>query len=161
MLLALLIAAAAPQQPWVELSAGPLVLHQSGRSGLGSGPLVRLDLGYQLHERAAVELWLSGAVESAPLGAPGDHAILGAGAGGRLLVVRLDSEGKLGLWAHGGAGWGASPGGDGAPGPQGFGGAMLSFQPFVKRFQLGFEVDVLAYKHALGVPLLPSLRATF
>ena len=161
MLLALLIAAAAPQQPWVELSGGALMLHQSGRTGLSSGPLVRLDLGYQLHERAAVELWLSGAVESAPLGAPGDQAVLGAGAGGRLLVMRLDPEGKLGLWAHGGAGWGSQPGGDGSPGPQGFGGALLSFQPFVKRFQLGFEVDVLAYKHALGFAVLPSLRASF
>ena len=161
MLLALILAAATPQQPWVEMSAGPVLLHQTGRAGLGSGPLVRLDLGYPLSDRAAAEVWLSGAVESAPLGTPGDRAIVAAGAGGRFLLTRLDAEGKLGLWAHAGAGWGAQAAGDGAPGPTGFAGALLSFQPFVKRFQLGLEVDALAYRKAWGAAVLPSLRCTF
>ena len=161
MLLALLIAAAAPQQPWVEMSAGPVVLHESGRPGLGKGPLLRLDLGYPLSERAAAEVWLSGALESAPLGSPGDRAIVGAGAGGRLLLSRLDSEGMFGLWAHAGAGWGGQAAGNGSAGPTGFAGALLSFQPFVKRFQIGLEGDFIAYRKALGVAVLPSLRCAF
>lgn len=161
MLLALLLAAAAPPQPWVEMSAGPVLLHESGRAGVGSGPLLRLDLGYPLSERAAGELWLSGAVERAPRGSPGDRAIVGAGAGGRFLLTRLDAEGKLGLWAHAGAGWGALAAGDGVPGPTGFAGALLSFQPFVKRFQLGLEVDAVAYRKAFGAAILPSLRCAF
>ena len=162
MLLALLlIAAATPQQPWVEMSAGPVLLHESGRAGVGSGPLVRLDLGYPLSERVAGELWLSGAVENAPRSSPGDRAIVAAGAGGRLLVTQLDADGKLGLWAHAGAGWGAQAAGDGVPGPTGFAGALLSFQPFVKRFQLGLEGDVVAYRHAYGFAVLPSLRCSF
>jgi len=156
-ILALLLAAAAPQQPWVEISAGPVFLHEQGRSGLGDGPLLRLDLGYPLSDRAAGELWLSGAMESAPLGSPGDRAIVGAGAGGRFLLTRLDGEGKLGLWAHAGAGWGAQAAGGGAPGPTGFAGALLSFQPFVKRFQLGLDADAVAYRKAIGLAVLPSL----
>lgn len=161
MLLALLIAAAAPQQPWVEMSAGPVFLHESGHGGVGSGPLLRLDLGVQVTERLAGEIWLSGALESAPLGAPGDRAILGAGAGGRFLLSRLDAEGKLGLWAHAGAGFGASAAGGGGAGPTGFAGALLSFQPFVKRFQLGLEADVIAERRAFGIAVLPSLRCAF
>ena len=161
MLLALIIAAVAPPQPWVEMSAGPVFLHESGRAGIGSGPLVRLDLGYPLSERAAGELWLSGAMETAPLGTPGDRAIVAVGAGGRFLLTRLDTEGKLGLWAHAGAGWGAQAAGDGAPGPTGFAGALLSFQPFVQRFQLGLEGDVVAYRKAYGLAVLPSLRCSF
>ena len=161
MLLALLIAAATPQQPWIEMSAGPVLLHESGRAGIGNGPLVRLDLGYPLSERAAGEVWLSGAVESAPLGSLGDRAIVAAGAGGRLLLSRLDADGKLSLWAHVGAGYGAQAAGDGAPGPTGFAGALLAFQPFVKRFQLGLEGDVVAYRQAFGLAVLPSLRCAF
>ena len=161
MLLALILAAVTPQQPWVEISAGPVLLHESGRAGVGSGPLLRLDLGYPFSERAAGELWLSGAVESAPQRSPGDRAIVAAGAGGRFLLSRLDAEGKLGLWAHAGAGWGAQAAGEGAPGPTGFAGALLSFQPFVKRFQVGLEGDVVAYRKAYGFAILPSLRAAF
>jgi hypothetical protein len=157
MLLALLLAAA----PWVEMSAGPVFLRESRRAGLGSGPLLRLDLGVPLGERAAAEAWLSGALERAPMAAPGDSALLGAGAGGRLLIVRLDAEGKLGLWAHAGAGWGVPAAGQGRPGPSGFAGALLSFQPFLHRFSLGLEADALAYRHALGLAFLPSLRCTF
>ena len=162
MLFALLIAAVTPQQPWVEMSAGPAFLHQSGKSGVGSGPLLRLDLGYPFQEdRLAAELWLSGNLQNAPMGSPGDSAIVAAGAGGRILMARLDSEGKVGLWAHAGGGWGAVAAGDGAPGPTGFAGALVTFQPFLKRFQLGAELDAVAYRHAIGAAVLPSLRCTF
>lgn len=161
MLLALLLAAAAPQQPWIEMSAGPALLHESGRAGLGTGPLVRIDLGYQLWDRAAAEVWLSGAMESAPMGSPGDEAIVGGGAAGRFLVSRLDSEGKLGFWAHFGAGLAAQAAGSGPSGPTAFAGGLVSFQPFVKRFQLGLELDALAYRHAVGFAALPSLRCAF
>ena len=161
MLFALLIAAAVPQQPWVEMSAGPVFLHQSGRAGGGSGPLLRLDLGYAIQENLAAELWLSGALESAPLGSPGDSAIVAAGAGGRILLTRLDAEGKVGLWAHAGGGWGALAAGEGASGPTGFAGALVTFQPFLKRFQLGVEMNAVAYRHAIGAAVLPSLRCTF
>lgn len=161
MLLALILTAAVPQQRWVEMSAGPLLLHEGGRSGLGTGPLVRLDAGYQLWDRVAAELWLSGALQNAPMGAPGDSAILAAGVGSRVLLTRLDAEGRLNLWAHLGAGFGALAAGDGASGPTGFGGALISFQPFVRRFQLGVEMDAVAYRKAFGVAVLPSLRCTF
>jgi len=157
MLLSFLLAAT----PWVSMSAGPVFLHQSDRAGLGSGPLVRIELGLPLAERAAAEAWLSGAMESAPMGSPGDRAILGAGGGGRFLLMRLDPEGKLGLWAHVGAGWGAIAAGDGSPGPTGFAGALLAFQPFLKRFQLGLEADAVAYQKTLGLAVLPSLRCSF
>lgn len=161
MLLALLIAAVAPQQPWVEMSAGPMMLHQSGRAGFGTGPLLRMDLGYQLSDRLAGEVWLSGAMESAPLRSPGDSAIVGGGLGGRLLLAGLDREGKVGFWAHAGAGWGAPAAGEGLAGPAGFAGALVSFQPFVKRFQLGLEADAVAYRKSVGLALLPSLRCAF
>jgi hypothetical protein len=161
MLLALLLAAATSPQPWVEMSAGPMMLHESGRAGFGTGPLVRLDLGYPLSDRVAAELWLSGAMESAPLGSPGDSAIASAGAGGRLLLSRLDHDGKVGLWAHAGAGWGAPAAGDGSSGPTGFAGALVSFQPFLKRFQLGLEADAVAYRKVFGAAIMPSLRCTF
>jgi hypothetical protein len=96
MMLALALAAAAPQ-PWIGISAGPVLLRESGRPGVGSGPLVRVEVGYPVADRVAAELWLSGAMESAPPATPGDHALLGAGGGARLLVSRLDSSGKLGL----------------------------------------------------------------
>jgi hypothetical protein len=158
MLLALLIAAAGP---WVGLSAGPAFLHDDGRSGMGSGPLLRLDLGYPLGERAAAEVWLSGAFESAPLETPGDRALAALGAGGRLLVLRLGDEGKFGLWAHAGGGWGVPVAGDGSPGPVGFGGAIFSFQPFIQRFSVGLEADALAYRNGWGAAVMPTLRCSF
>lgn len=160
LVLALVMAAATPQ-PWVEMSAGPMLLHQSGRSGVGTGPLVRLDVGYPFGERFAAEVWLSGAMQSAPSGPLGDRALVGGGAGGRALVTRFGDEGKLALWAHAGAGWGVAAAGEGQPGPTGFAGALLSFQPFVKRFTLALEADGVAYRDAFGIALLPSLRCSF
>jgi hypothetical protein len=157
----LLMAAASAQQPWVEMSAGPVLLHESGRAGIGTGPLLRIDLGYPLSDRAAAEAWLSGTLESAPMGSPGDRAILGAGAAGRFLLTRLDGEGKVGLWAHAGAGWGALAAGTGTSGATGFAGALISFQPFIRRFQLGLEMDAVAYRRAFGIAVMPSLRCTF
>jgi hypothetical protein len=160
MMLALALAAAAPQ-PWIGISAGPVLLRESGRPGVGSGPLVRVEVGYPVADRVAAELWLSGTMESAPPTTPGDHAFLGAGGGARLLVTRLDSTGKLGLWLHGGAGWGAPVAGDGQHGPMGFGGALFTFQPFMKRFTLGLEVNAVAWRSAVGMAVLPSLRCAF
>jgi hypothetical protein len=161
LMLAMFLAALTPQKPWIEMSAGPMFLHQSGRAGLGTGPLVRLQVGYPLGERVAAELWVSGILESAPLGAPGDHALLGGGAAARFLLLHLDSEDKLNLWAHGGLGWGAPVAGDGAHGPTGFAGALLAFQPFVKRFSLGIEANALAWRNAIGVAIVPSVRCSF
>jgi len=160
MMLALALAAAAPQ-PWIGISAGPVLLRESGRPGVGSGPLVRVEVGYPVADRIAAELWLSGAMESAPPTTPGDHALLGAGGGARLLVSRLDSAGKLGLWLHAGAGWGAPVAGDGQHGPMGFGGALFTFQPFMQRFTLGLEANAVAWRSAVGMAVLPSLRCAF
>ena len=160
LMLALVLSAAAPQ-PWVEMSAGPMLLHESGRSGVGTGPLVRLDVGYPLGERFAAEAWLSGAVESGPSGPLGDRALVGGGAGGRALLHRFGGEGAFALWAHAGAGWGLAAAGEGQPGPTAFAGALLSFQPFIKRFTLALEADGVAYRNAYGVALLPSLRCSF
>jgi hypothetical protein len=155
-------AAAAPssQKPWLEMSGGPVVLHESGRSGLGTGPLLRLGIGYPLGERFAAELWFSGALENGPFGSAGDRALVGGGAGGRMLL-RSFAEGKLGLWAHAGLGWAAPAAGGGRNGATGFAGAILAFQPFVKRFQIGLEADAVAYRSSWGVALLPSLRCSF
>jgi hypothetical protein len=76
-------------RPWVDVSAGPLFLHRSGRAGLDSGPLVRLHLGMPLGERFAAELWASGALQSAPLGTPGDSAIASGGAVGISVMPSL------------------------------------------------------------------------
>lgn len=160
LMLALVMAAATPQ-PWVEMSAGPLLLHESGRSGVGSGPLVRLDVGYPLGDRFAAEVWLSGAMESAPSGPLGDRALVGGGAAGRALLHRFGDDGKLALWAHAGAGWGLPAAGEGQPGPTGFAGALMAFQPFIKRFSLALEADAVAYRSAYGIALLPSLRCSF
>src|SRR3954470_754215 len=160
LMIAVVMAAATPQQPWVGVSAGPMFLRESGRQGTGTGPLLRVEVGLPLTERVAGEFWLTSAIESAPPGAPGDRALFGAGAGGRFLVSHLDSDGKLGLWLHGGAGWGMPFSGDGN-GPMGFGGALLSFQPFVKRFTIGVEGDAIAFKRTLGFAVLPSLRCAF
>ena len=43
----------------------------------------------------------------------------------------------------------------------GFGGALLTFQPFLARFTLGLEADAVAWRTALGMAVLPSLRCTF
>ncbi len=160
MLLALLLAASS-SQPYIGMSAGPVFLRDRGRPGVGTGPMVRLEAGFPLAERFAVEAWLTGAMESAPAGLPGDRALLGAGAAGRLLVLRAGSGDDLGLWLHAGAGWGAPAAGDGAPGPTGFAGALLTFQPFVKRFTLGLEADALTWRNEFGVALLPTLRCAF
>ncbi len=160
LLLALLLAAAAPQKPWLEMQAGPMFLRDAGRSALTHGPLVRLGLGYSLGDRAAAELWLSGVMQSAPQGVSGDRALVSGGAGGRVMLFAFD-EGKLGLWARGGIGWALPVAGDAQGGPTGFAGALLSFQPFVKRFSLALEVDGLAYRNSLGLALLPSLRCSF
>lgn len=159
-LVALLLAAAAPQKPWLEMQAGPMFLRNAGRSALASGPLVRLGLGYSLGDRAAAELWLSGAMEGAPPGAAGDRALVSGGGGGRVMLFAL-ADGKLGVWARGGVGWALPVAGDGQSGPTGFAGALLSFQPFVKRFSLALEVDGLAYRNALGIAVLPSIRCSF
>jgi hypothetical protein len=160
LVLAMLFAAAAPQ-PYVGMSAGPVFLRESGRTGVGAGPMVRVEVGYPLADRVAAEVWLSTAIESAPRQDPGDRALFAAGGGARLLVSRLDSEGKLGLWFHGGAGWGVPAAGTGQHGPLGFGGALLTFQPFLKRFTLGLEADAIAWRSTIGMAILPSLRCTF
>jgi hypothetical protein len=160
MMLALALAAAAPQ-PWIGISGGPVLLRESGRAGVGSGPLVRVEVGYPVADRVGAEVWVTGAMESAPPTTPGDHALLAAGGGARLLVTRLDSSGNLGLWLHGGAGWGVPVAGDGQHGPMGFGGVLLTFQPFMKRFTLGLEANAVAWRSAVGMAVLPSLRCTF
>jgi hypothetical protein len=143
-LVAMLLAAAASpvQQPWVEIEAGPALLHQQGHSGVGSGPLFRTDVGYQVSERFAGEVWLTGSMQSAPLHSPGDTAVLGGG-------------------LHLGAGWSAVAAGEGAPGPTEFVGAMLTFQPFVQKFQVGLEADAVAFRNTIGGTLMPALRCTF
>ena len=160
-LVAMLLAAAPVQQPWVEIQGGPAVLHQQGRSGVGSGPLFRADLGYELTERFAGEIWLTGSMQSAPLRAPGDTAVLGGGLAGRYLMKSFDERGRLGLWLHAGAGWSALAAGQGSPGPAEFAGAILTFQPFVQKFQVGLEGDVVAFRSTVGGTILPAIRCTF
>jgi hypothetical protein len=160
LMIAMLLAAGTPQ-PWVGMSAGPVMLRESGRSGVGAGPLVRVEVGYPLADRLAAEIWLTTAIENAPRQSPGDRAVMAAGGGARLLVARLDSEGRMGLWLHGGAGWGVPVAGEGQHGPSGFGGALLTFQPFTKRFTLGLEADAVAWRNLVGLAILPSLRCTF
>src|SRR5439155_23668119 len=92
---------------------------------------------------------------------PGDRELVHAGEGTPLGVARRDAEAKSGLWLHGGAGWGFPVDGDGRHGPMGFRGALVTFQPFLKRSTLGLEADAVAWRSALGMAILPSLRCTF
>ena len=156
MLFALLLAVASPAKPWLEMQAGPMLLR-----GGGSGPLLRISVGQPFGERLAGELWLTGVLESAPLAARGDSALVGGGAGGRVLLRSFGSDDKLGIWARAGVGWSATAAGSGNQGPSAFGGLILAFQPFVKRFTVGLEGDALAFKTTVGFALLPSLRCTF
>jgi hypothetical protein len=129
---------------------------------MGSGPLLRLNLGTPVADRLDAELWVSGIVDRAPLGSfVGDRLVLGGGASGRLLVSHFGEERRFGFWLHGGAGLGVSTGGEGTPGPMGFAGALVSWQPTVQRFMIGLEADGVAWENALGVAVLPSLRCTF
>ena len=161
LLLAALLTAPTAAAPFFEMSAGPLLLHKSGRAGLDSGPLVRLDAGLFLTERLAAEAWAAGSMQAAPLGAPGDEALVGGGVAARFLLHQFDAEGRLGLWARAGAGYLAATSGQGGSyGPAGFGGAALVFQPFVKRFALGLEADAVGTRNALGVLILPTLRCS-
>jgi hypothetical protein len=139
--------------PFVEMQAGPQVLFR-GR-GVGSGPEVRLDLGLGVTERFAFEGWISGALENAPLRAPGDESRLGAGLAARARLYQFDGEGRLALWGRAGAGFASSPG---QSGPLGFGGAQILWQPFVKRFAFGVETDALLLRGGAGFAVLPSLR---
>lgn len=159
MLLALALMVAAPlaqQQPWLEISAGPMVLHRNG--GFDNGPLVRLQAAVPLGERFAGELWAAGSLQSAPLGRPGDQALVGGGLAARFLLHQFDTEGRFALWAHGGAGYLAAAAGDGLSGPTGFGGAALVFQPLIRRFAVGLEADAVGARGAFGLALLPTLR---
>src|SRR4051812_21694091 len=93
--LALLAAPTLPvtqKGPFVEMQAGPQVLFRG--SGIGTGPEVRLDIGLGLTERIAIEGWVSGALENAPLRAPGDQSRLGGGLAARARLFQLDREGK-------------------------------------------------------------------
>ena len=171
MLLALALLAAAPaaatptapaaatpaqQKPWLEISGGPMVLRRDG--GFDSGPLLRLQVAVPLGERFAAELWAAGSLESAPLGRPGDQALVGGGLAGRLLLHEFDAEGRLALWAHGGAGYLASAAGTSLSGPTAFGGAAFVFQPVIRRFAVGLEADAVGARGAFGLALLPTLR---
>ena len=159
MLVALLLVAApavlpvTQRGPFVEMQAGPQVLFR-GR-GVGTGPEVRLDLGLGVTERFAFEGWISGALENAPLRAPGDQSRLGAGLAARARLYQFDGEGRLALWGRAGAGFASSPG---QSGPLGFGGAQILWQPFVKRFAFGVETDALLLRGGAGFAVLPSLR---
>jgi hypothetical protein len=163
MILVAMLLAASPnvQQPWVEMEGGPAFTHQSGQSGMSSGPLLRFDLGYELSERWAGEVWLTGAMQDAPMHAFGDTAVFGGGVAGRFRMTTFDDADRLGLWAHVGAGWSAPTSGAGAAGPAGFAGALLSWQPFVQRFQVGIEADFVAFRDTIGGALLPTLRCSF
>src|SRR2546425_11663328 len=65
LMVAIVLAAAAPQ-PSIGISGGPILFREGGRGGVGSGPQIRVDIGYPIAERAAAELWFTGAMESAP-----------------------------------------------------------------------------------------------
>ena len=159
MLLALLIAAT----PWLEMSGGPVFVGHGSASG-SRGPMARIDFGVPLADRLAVEGWLSGYM-SGPARAPGDTAVMSLGAGARFLMARFGSQ--TGFWAHAGAGWAPYVGYGGRSGPTAFAGALLSFQPFLKRFSLGVEADAYVWSNilgpdsAVGLAVLPYLRCSF
>ncbi|HYZ90630.1 MAG TPA: hypothetical protein VE620_15145 [Myxococcales bacterium] len=139
---------------WLEMQAGPQVLFRDRRASVG--PEIRLDLGVGFSERIAAEAWLSGAFDPAPTPSPDDRSRIGAGIAARARLFQLDSEGKLMLWGRAGVGYAfATPNGSG---PVAFAGPQLLFQPFVKRFALGLELDGVANRSGLGFALLPSLR---
>jgi hypothetical protein len=156
-LAAVLLAAPLPvtqKGPFLEMQAGPQVLlRDAGRS---VGPEVRLDVGLGFNDRFAAEAWLSGALVDAPLRTPGDQSRIGAGLAGRARLLQLDADAKLGLWGRVGAGYAFAN--SGGSGPAAFGGAQLLWQPFVRRFAVGVEVDALAVRSGLGFAVLPSLR---
>jgi len=142
------------QGAWLEMQAGPQVLFRGRRAGVG--PEVRLDLGLGFSERLAAEAWLSGAFDPAPLPSPDDRSRIGAGVAARARLFQLGSDGKLMIWGRAGVGYAfATPNGSG---PVGFAGPQLLFQPFVKRFALGLEVDGVANRSGFGLAVLPSLR---
>ncbi|MGZ6144103.1 MAG: hypothetical protein ACXWLM_12250 [Myxococcales bacterium] len=167
MLLALLIAAA----PWLEMSGGPVLV--VGGSAAGSrGTMARFDVGVPLAESLAAEVWAAGMIEDDPH--PDTYAVqqiqyssalFSLGAGGRYRVLQLGSS--IALWAHAGAGWAPYIGTSGRAGPMGFGGAIVAFQPFLKRFSLGVEaqaslwVNTLGPDNAVALSLLPYLRCSF
>jgi hypothetical protein len=139
---------------WLEMQAGPQVLFRDRRGGVG--PEVRLDVGVGFNERLAAEAWVSGAFDPAPMPSPNDRSRVGAGIAARARLFQLDSEGKLMLWGRAGVGYAvATPDGSG---PVGFLGPQLLFQPFVKRFAVGLELDAVANRSGMGFALLPSLR---
>ncbi|TMD67726.1 MAG: hypothetical protein E6I84_03155 [Chloroflexi bacterium] len=139
---------------WLEMQAGPQVLFRDRRARIG--PEVRLDVGVGFSERLAGEAWLSGAMDPAPLPSPNDRSRIGAGIAARARLFQLDSEGKLMVWGRAGAGYAfATPDGSG---PVGFAGPQILFQPFVKRFAIGLELDGVANRSGFGFAVLPSLR---
>lgn len=150
---------AAQKGPWLELQAGPMLQHENGKQGFGSGPLLRMNVGMELGSRLVAELWAEGNISSGRLAqSPQDRTQLGGGVGGRFLLHRFDADGKLALWAHAGAGYSAAAPVDGPHGPLGFAGASLLFQPLLRRFALGVEADAIGTRGAVGLALLPSLR---
>ncbi|MFN2548188.1 MAG: hypothetical protein ABR567_12195 [Myxococcales bacterium] len=159
MLLALLIAAS----PWLEMSGGPVFVGH-GAAGGSNGPMARIDVGFPVAERFAVEGWMSGYM-SGTSRAPGDTAVMSLGAGARFLMANFGAQ--TGLWAHAGGGYAPYVGYGGRSGPTAFAGALLSFQPFLKRFSLGVEADAYVFSNilgpgsAVGVAVLPYLRCSF
>ena len=153
MLLALLMAVT----PWLEMSGGPSYIARRG-----NGPMARVEVGVPLGDRFAAEGWISGLIDSTPLTS---SAVLSTGVGGRMLLTPTGRS--LGLWAHAGAGWSPYIGYGGRSGPTGFAGAILAFQPFLKRFSLGLEADASVFTNILGADnavafsFLPYLRCSF
>src|SRR5438132_10649947 len=125
MLIVAMLLAAAPQ-PSIGISGGPIFFRESGRAGVGSGPLMRVDVGYPIAERAAAELWLTGAMESAPPAKPGDRALVAAGGGARLLVARLDPEARSASGCLGAPGGGFPSTATASLGRRGLGGALVT-----------------------------------
>src|SRR2546422_7560728 len=95
LMVAIVLAAAAPQ-PSIGISGGPILFREGGRGGVGSGPLIRVDIGYPIAERAAPELWFPGAIGNAPPAEPGDRALVGAGGGARRPGSPLGPGGEVG-----------------------------------------------------------------